>query len=143
MEHVAIMSRSLKLIDKIVSGEKTIESRWYLGRKAPWDAVSEGDVIYFKESGGPVRAQAVVDEVMQFPGLSPMKVREILEAYGGYLGVDADTFYDSVKDKTHCILLLLRDAHPCYPFQIDKKGFGVMNAWISVESVKEIRKPLK
>ncbi|MBW2967070.1 ASCH domain-containing protein [Candidatus Woesearchaeota archaeon] len=144
MEHVAIMKRSWKLIDKIVSGEKTIESRWYKQRRAPWGVVSVGDVVYFKESGGAVRARAVVSEVMQIPGLTPALVREVLDEYGKELGVaDLDSFYNEVSDKKYCVLLRLRDAHPTYPFDIDKKGHGVMSAWISVQDVTGLRKRLK
>ncbi|MEI7477466.1 MAG: hypothetical protein WCJ81_02865 [bacterium] len=39
MDHVAIMKKSRKLIPKIVSGEKTIESRWYQTKRAPWNTV--------------------------------------------------------------------------------------------------------
>lgn len=51
MHHVAIMKPSWKLIPKILSGEKTIESRWYQTRRAPWNGIAAGDVVYFKDSG--------------------------------------------------------------------------------------------
>jgi len=42
MDHVAIMKRSWGLIPKILSGEKTIESRWYKKRIPPWNRISKG-----------------------------------------------------------------------------------------------------
>lgn len=39
MDHLAIMNPKRKLIPKILSGEKKIESRWYMMRVAPWDKI--------------------------------------------------------------------------------------------------------
>lgn len=69
MNHIAIMKKSWELIPKIISGEKTIESRWYKNRIAPWDRISEGDTVYFKDSGEPVSAVATVSKVLQFDNL--------------------------------------------------------------------------
>jgi ASC-1-like (ASCH) protein len=69
MDHVAIMSKSTGLIEKILQGHKTIESRWYATRRPPWGKVRAGDVVYFKYSGGVgerVKARAKVDRVQQF-----------------------------------------------------------------------------
>jgi len=40
MDHVAILSKKYELLDKIISGEKTIESRWYVNRIAPWNKMT-------------------------------------------------------------------------------------------------------
>ena len=64
--HVAIMRRSWGLLEKILSGEKTIESRWYMQKSEPWESIDAGDIIYFKNSGAPVTLSASVDKVLQF-----------------------------------------------------------------------------
>ena len=51
MDHVAIMNKSWGLIPKILSGSKTIESRWYKTKRTPWDKIAKGDTVYFKNSG--------------------------------------------------------------------------------------------
>lgn len=51
MHHIAIMNGPWNLIPKILSGEKTIESRWYRTRRAPWGGIRAGDTVYFKDSG--------------------------------------------------------------------------------------------
>lgn len=66
MDHVAIMRKSWGLLPKILSGEKTIESRWYMARYAPWNRIEKGDIVYFKNSGEPVTVKAEVSKVMQF-----------------------------------------------------------------------------
>jgi ASC-1-like (ASCH) protein len=143
MEHVAIMRRSWRLTRKILSGEKTVESRWYSSRRTPWDEIRRGDVVYFKDSGGPVSVRAKVAGVMQFSDLGSRKVAEILKKYGGGAGIegpDLRKFYERFKEKRYCILVFLKDAREVEPFYIDKAGFGVMSAWITVDDVDKIRR---
>jgi ASC-1-like (ASCH) protein len=143
MEHVAIMRRSWGLTRKILSGEKTIESRWYMSRRPPWDAVHQGDLIYFKDSGEPVSVAARVARVMQFSDLGSREVAGILKKYGSAAGIegpDLRKFYERFKEKRYCILVFLKDARGVDPFYIDKEGFGVMSAWITVDDVGKIRK---
>ena len=37
MEHLAIMKKEWKLTEKIITGEKRIESRWYKDKYPPWN----------------------------------------------------------------------------------------------------------
>src|SRR3990167_6925536 len=86
--HIAIMRKSWGLARKILSGEKTIESRWYMNRYQPWGNINRGDVVYFKDSGEPVRIQTTVDKVIQFENLTPQKVGEILNHYAKAVGIN-------------------------------------------------------
>ncbi|MFH1780700.1 MAG: ASCH domain-containing protein [Candidatus Nealsonbacteria bacterium] len=140
MEHLAIMRKSWGLTDKILNGEKKIESRWYSVRYKPWDSIREGEIVYFKDSGGPVRAKAQVSKVMQFAGLTPAKVKEILNKYGEDDGLAGKIpeFFERFKDKKYCILIFLKNPQKVKPFKIDKTGFGTMSAWITVDSIVKI-----
>ncbi len=140
MDHLAILSKSRKLLDKILSGEKTIESRWYATKRAPWNKIKKAETIYLKNSGEPVTAKATVSEVMQFE-LDKEKVKDILEKHGKEICItDIQTSYEKNKDKRYCILISLKDAQKIEPFSIDKTGFGLMSAWITVDDIKEITK---
>jgi hypothetical protein len=90
MEHIAIMKKSWGLTQKILTGEKSIESRWYKTRCVPWGKIKAREFVYFKDSGEPVTIRAEVEKVMQFSGLNPGKVREILEKYGKADGLEPD-----------------------------------------------------
>jgi len=136
MHHVAIMRKSWGLTQKVLSGEKKIESRWYKTKRAPWDKISAGDVVFFKE-GKFVSVKADVESVLQF-SLTPEKVKEILDKYGGKIG--AGDVYDLYKDKKYCILVFLKNPQKIEPFDINKKGFGLMSAWLTVEDVTSLRK---
>ncbi|MFH0869500.1 MAG: hypothetical protein V1866_00405 [archaeon] len=141
MEHIAIMKKSWGLTQKILSGEKKVESRWYHSRHAPWDRIKAGETIYFKDSGEPVTVKAQVEKVLQFEDLSHETVSQILKRYGGSGGIglaDIPKSFELFKHKRFCILVFLKDPQKIKPFAIDKKGFGNMAAWICVKDVKSI-----
>ena len=48
MDHVAIMKKSWGLTEKIISGEKKIESRWYKFRHSPWGKIKKGDNLFVR-----------------------------------------------------------------------------------------------
>ena len=141
MEHVAIMRKSWGLTQKITSGQKKIESRWYSVKYKPWNSIKEGEMVYFKDSGELVKIRAEVEKVIQFSGLTSHKVMEILEKYGSDDGLEQEKiteFFDRFKDKKYCILVFLKNPVEIKPFEIDKTGFGKMSAWITVDSVSKI-----
>ncbi len=143
MEHLAIMKKSWGLTKKILTGEKTIESRWYKTRYPPFDRIRVGDIVYFKDSGSPVTVKAEVSDVKQFSNLTPAKVREILKEYGkrDELGIEKlDEFFDMFKDKKYCIIMFLRNLVPIKPFNVNKKGYGSMSSWICLNKIDGIKK---
>lgn len=141
-DHVAIMKKSWGFIDKILSGEKTIESRWYTSRRKPWDAIRVGDVVYFKNVGELVTAKAHVKRVVQKMDLTPMKIKKILKRYGQRDGMsfrETPQFYERFKDKKYCILVFLADPERVSPFAIRKDGFGAMAAWMTMPRIASIK----
>ena len=143
MHHVAIMKKSWGLTEKILSGEKTIESRWYSARCAPWDRIAKGDAVYFKNSGEPVTLASRVLGVKQFELHGQKDVKKILSQYGredGILSGERETFFERFKNKKYCILIFLQNVRTVRPFNIDKRGFGAMAAWVSVKKIASIKK---
>lgn len=141
MHHIAIMKKSWGLIPKILSGEKTIESRWYRNRSAPWGRIGAGETVYFKNSGEPVSLKATVRRVLQFEGLMPSRVRALLQQYGAADGIsrrDLAKFYTLFKDKKYCILIFLKNPQLVPPFAVDKRGFGSMAAWLTLPRVRKL-----
>ncbi len=139
MEHLAILSKQSKLLAKILSGEKTIESRWYKFKKTPYENIAVGEVIYFKESGELVTARAIVSKVLFFDNLNEHKIRNLLEEYGARLGVSL-SYAEKVKDKNFCTLVFLENVEEIEPFEINKKGYGLMAAWITIDRIDSIKK---
>lgn len=138
--HVAIMKKSWGLLPKILTGEKTIESRWYLNRSRPWGKIASGDTVYFKNSGDTVTIKAKVSRVLTFDNLSSNKVREILKKYAKEDGIEnMEKYYEMFKNKKYCILVFLQEPRKVKPFEINKAGFGAMSAWITVEDIGRVK----
>lgn len=144
MQHIAILSKKRKLLDKIISGEKIIESRWYKSKISPWNKIKSGEVVYFKDSGDPVKVKAEVDKVIFFEDLDLAKAKEIVNEYGDQIALSKDRddkFWEYFKNRKYCILIFLKNVQEIEPFNINKKGFGLMSAWICVDDVDRIKLP--
>lgn len=139
MEHVAILKKGCGFLEKILSGEKKIESRWYMSKRAPYGVIKKGDTVYFKETGGSVCAKAQADDVMIFENLTDETVLDIIDRYGKDICIGR-SYFENVKGRKYCILVFLSGAKRIEPFDIDKRGFGLMSAWICVSDVVEIKK---
>lgn len=138
MDHLAIMKKSLKLTSLILDGKKTIESRWYKQKRSPWNKIKKNEIIYFKDSGEPVKFKAEVKDIIQFENPNH---KQILEQYGKEIGItNIDPFLQTIRNKKYCILIFLKNPTSVKPFEINKKGFGLMSAWITISSIDEIKK---
>ncbi len=144
MEHLTILNKSEKdWLKLIVDGRKTIESRWYKCRCAPWNRIKVGESIFFKNSGLPVTVQAKVSKVLQMDNLNLGRVQEIYSKYGRQIGLDEEEIDQAINnkgDKKYCILVFLEEVKEIPPFSINKSGFGLMSAWISTESIAQIKR---
>lgn len=143
MDHLAIMRKSWGLTQKILNGTKKIESRWYVNKYQPWDRIKAGEKVYFKDSGDPVTAMAEVDKVLQFADLTPRRVQEILNQYGHDDGLAKEKipdFFKMFKDKKYCLLIYLKNPRKIEPFEFNKKGFGLMAAWIIIDDINKYKK---
>lgn len=144
MDHVAILKKSLGLMPKLRSGQKTIESRWYQSKRAPWGRIGAHDSVYFKNSGEPITLKAKVLNVISLSDLNPDKVRQTLDQYGDAIGIEKHeipTFFERLKDKPFCLLIFLDKPEEVKPFLIDKAGFGMMSAWLTIQNIQAIRAP--
>lgn len=142
MDHVAIMKKSWGLTQKILSGKKKIESRWYKSKHSPWGKIKKGDIVYFKNSGEPISIKTEVEKVISFSGLNPEKVKWILDEYGDNDGIEKNKikdFLELFKDKRYCLLVFLKTPKQIKPFKINKTGFGMMSAWLTLKNIDQIK----
>ncbi len=141
IDHVAILYKKGALLNKILSGEKTIESRWYSSKYPPWNRIKANDLIYLKDSGGPVRGKVMVEKVLQF-NLTQEKSEELFHKYRKQICLnetDIAKFLAWTKSKKYCILLFLKNPQAIEPFQIDKTGFGNACAWMIVGDINKVK----
>jgi len=140
MDHVAIMKKSWRLVPKIVSGEKKIESRWYRNKSAPWGKIKSGDTVYFKNSSEPVIASAKVSNVMQFTLQNISETKDIVKKYGKKICLINSNPSTWNKLPKYCILIFLKNAkYLNKPFNINKNGFGIGAAWLCIDNISEIK----
>lgn len=138
MHHVAIMKKSWNLIPKILAGEKTIESRWYKTKRAPWNKARKGDVIFFKNTGEPVTVRATVTNVLQFEIKTITDATKIVTKYGKEICLVNTNPASWETMPRYCILLYLENPRKVAPFKISKKGFGAGVAWITIDTISTI-----
>ena len=93
--HLAIFTHPW--LDLILEGKKTIDSRLSKVRCAPYDKISAGDVVYMKESSGPVKGQFIASKVDTYEDLTPEILRNINTQYHQEIFVDLG--FQGLKDK--------------------------------------------
>ncbi len=136
MYHLAVLKK--KWLEKILSGEKTIESRWYKQRRTPYQKIEKGDIIYLKESGKPVTAKALVQEALFFDTLTEDKLKYILKKYGKQICMTLEAI-PKLLEKKYCTLVFLQNIEKIQPFKINKQGYGIQAAWITLENIEKLR----
>lgn len=127
MQHIAILRQPF--FNMVLSGEKTIESRWSMNKTAPYNKVSVGDEILLKETGKDVTATAKVKEVKYFE-LTPQLVEDIRIKYGKAIGTDKFEDWQTTLHKKYCTLIWLEDVKRVSPIKVPRSnGAG----WIVVK----------
>lgn len=139
MHHVAILNKQNQWLRKILAGEKTIESRWYQTKRAPWNNIKAGEIVYFKNSGEPISAKAEIEKVLLFNHPTEQEIHNLLKNYAKAICID-ETYKKEYQKYNYIILIFLKNPQSIKPFHINKHGYGNMTAWITVEDIKDIKK---
>jgi len=130
------------LTQKILNGEKIVETRWYMSKYKPWGQIKEGDIVYFKDSGKPVTVKAVISKVEQYSGLDENIRKKILKKYTqkdlGITEIESE-IVQYVNNKRYCIVIHLKNPKKVKPFKIDKRGYGAMASWLIVDDINKIK----
>ena len=142
-EHIAIMRNPW--MDWVLQGTKTIESRWTVNNKSPFETIEAGEKMYFKPTGKPVVAVSTVKAVHFF--LRPRDeaaLLEYLKANWSKLGFESEkaalAHPATVPEKVYVSMIEFCDLQTVDAFEINKDGFGALTGWISLASVERIRK---
>ena len=144
MDHVAILKKEWVLLPKILEGTKTVESRWYKTRRVPWNKIKAGETVYFKDSGEPVTARAKVSKVMQYTINNNEDALELMQKHAlADLGINTipESVCQYIRDKKYAIFIWFTSIEKVKPFNIDKRGFGMQSAWLTLEDIVEIKVP--
>ena len=126
--HIAVMQQPY--LEKIIAGQKTIESRFTKVRCPPFEVINPGDQIYFKKAGGPVVAKGVAEKVMFYSDLDRGKIRDIASTFSDGLQVES-SFMNCKQASRYGTLIFLCNVVPVKPFRVEKKD---RRGWVVIKS---------
>lgn len=95
--------------EKILSGKKTIESRFSKVKKPPFSLISSGDLVYIKPSGEDIIGQFRVKKVFFFDNLNLTDLSDLKNLYDKELSVDKD-YWEKHKNARYGTLIFIGDS---------------------------------
>lgn len=125
--HLAIFAEPFK--SKVLSGEKTIESRFSRNRCAPYGEVNAGDIILIKEVAGPICGLALARRTWCYD-LANEPLERIRDRFGTGIGAD-ENFWTSRADALYVTLIELDSPTKIAPVASDKRD---RRGWVSLRS---------
>lgn len=124
-----------KVLDKIISGRKTMIVRGAAGRKIPHSRVFENEELYFMEKGSAaITAKAKVRHVDNYVKLSDEEISKVLEDNQGQLCLT-----DRQKARWHkkCLCLVaFYDVEPITPLAFEHQGN--MDDWLILDKIEDV-----
>tara|TARA_R110002073_G_scaffold118918_5_gene259335 strand:- start:285026 stop:285469 length:444 start_codon:yes stop_codon:yes gene_type:complete len=84
-------------IGPILSGHKLVEARLGSDRRAPYNKVQPGDIVYIKPTSKQVAAKAIVHRVDQYEGLDHDDIERLKNLYNDRVLGD-DAFWNAKAD---------------------------------------------
>lgn len=135
MVHVVYCDDKEKILEKIVSGTKTMVVRGAAGRKIPHSRVFTGETLYFMKKGtGLVNVMATVKAVQNYVKLSEKEITKILEDNQSKLDLTTNQ-----KKRWHkkCLCLVEFDnVKEISPLEFDHQGN--MDDWLMIEKIEDV-----
>lgn len=117
-------------IGPILSGHKLVEARLGADRRAPFNKVEPGDIVYIKPTSQRVAAKAIVHRVDQYEGLDHNDIERLKDLYNDRVLGD-DAFWDAKADANYATFITLEKVQLLADEQFVPKELLVpsRNAW--------------
>lgn len=115
--HLAILLP--RYLELVLSGRKTVECR--LGQRSipPHGFVDPDDIIWLKQSSGPIHGVAQAGRIRSYQGLDAATVQRLRRDYGQAICAEP-RFWRAHRHARYATLIWLEDVKPLPPFRIDK-----------------------
>lgn len=132
-KHLAIMSRSV--IEAILSGHKTIETRFSKHKIAPFGMVSVDDLVFIKPPGEDIIGQFRVKKVFNFEGLTEKDIENIFNEYKERIGwgkmEEEERYFEDKKNSLFGTLIFIGESERLITSPIkfkkrDQRGWVVL-----------------
>jgi len=119
--HLAIMTPHY--LDLVLTGKKTIESRFSEKKQIPYNRVEDGDLILFKKSGGDIKGIGWVKQVQYYYNLTPLFIEKLIAKFNDGLCIQPD-FIQQKQKSQFATLIWLKNVKPIKPLKSPKKYYG-------------------
>jgi hypothetical protein len=140
VDHVFFLDPDADVLEKLVTGEKTMIVCPAPGRQAAIEAISPGDGLYFIQVDQPtlVRLRAVAKEVIQPPTLDKEDARQLLRLNQNALLLSPEQML-RWQNRTHLMLVALEHLEVVDPFQLHLDKTYEVDEWLSVADIQALR----
>lgn len=125
--HLAIFAEPF--LSKVLSGEKTIESRFSRNRCAPYGEIGDGDIILLKEVAGPICGLVLARRSWCYD-LATEPIERIRLRFGAGIAA-ADDFWAAREDALYATLIELDAPTAIGPVACDKRD---RRGWVALRS---------
>ena len=124
-----------KVLDKILSGTKTMIIRGAAGRKIPHSRVFKGEELYFMEKGSlMITAKAKVRDVQNYVKLTEEEICRVLEDNQEKLNL---TEKQKERWRKKCLCLVeFEDVEEIAPLPFDHQGN--MDDWLIIDKIEDV-----
>lgn len=135
MVHLVYCDDKEKVLDKIMTGEKTMIVRGAAGRKIPHSRVYPGETLYFMKKGSKkITAMATVVNVENLVKLTDNEIKLTWDKYQPKLNLS-----DKQKDRWHkkCLCLVeFKDVKEIDTLDFDHQNN--MDDWLIIEKIEDV-----
>jgi hypothetical protein len=125
--HLAILVKPY--LQLLLDGEKTVESRFSMHRRAPYDQVQADDIVLLKRSGGPIMGIGTIASAWFFR-LNPTAWRQIKETFGQALCIEDPSFWEARAAASFATLMQLQHVRSIPPITYSKRD---QRAWVVLQ----------
>lgn len=108
-KHLAIFTKGVG--EKILTGQKTIESRFSIRKNPPFGVIQSGDLVYIKPSGKDPIGQFRVQKVFFFDGLSEGDLSDLKKRYEKEISAE-EIYWESKKNAKYGTLIFIGEVDP-------------------------------
>lgn len=128
MHHLAVLQRNY--LAALLRGGKTVECRLSRVSRPPHGHVATGDWVWFKQTGGPVRAVARIGRVREWDEMTPTRLAGLRTRYGRAIQAPA-SFWEAHRSARFATLIWLDHICAIQPFKLlksDRRAWVVLSA---------------
>lgn len=136
--HLAVFTEPFLTL--LLTGEKSMESRFSSNKVPPFERVNKGDIVFLKKSGGEVFGYFIAGRANYYSAPSESKLARIKENFSRAIASHFVNDFWKIRERAKYISLINVDlVIELEPFKIDKKD---RTAWstLKVGSCLNIRK---